>query len=136
RRQHDHGHAALENAEFAGGGAGEVDDAPTCARPVVDGDHDIAAAADQRYTDTGADRQAGMGGGERVLVVGAAAAGTLAVPALASIPGGEAGLVAALHGRTVVQEGGGAGDGEARSDVSGRRMDGSGTAQARDLGGV
>ena len=75
-----------------------------------------------------------MGGGKRILVVGAAAAGGLAVPALAAIPRGEAALLTVGRGRIVVEEGGGADRGQARRGVARGQMDGGRATRTLSLG--
>ena len=77
-----------------------------------------------------------MGGGKGILVVDTTAAGAPAVPTVASIPGGESVLLAARRSRVVVEEGRGAGRGEASSGVAGDRVDSWRSVQALGLRGV
>src|SRR6185503_9868465 len=89
--------AGADEADLAGGAAGQVDDAALVGEAVVDAHDHAAAAGEERDLHPGAEGEVHVRGGHLVLVEDLAARGLPAVVARA-VPGGDAFLHEA-HGR-------------------------------------
>lgn len=84
------GNAGAQDAEFGGGGAGQVDDAAGCkGATVIDANHDGAAAAQIGDADDGAERKRLVRGGQLGVVEGLAGGGLVTLEDVA-VPGGDA----------------------------------------------